>query len=121
MLQTGPSWEEEACKLISFDGDGIIRGYTHSTEDFIGTPLGTYSPNTWIKGKIEYEVLNASTIRVTYWISDIFKGSELFPSLSYENELAYISLVAPEGTVWFDDIKVTWCYFQQTANLSFSA
>jgi len=99
-LFTAPTWTSSGRGVISFDSDGKIR-------EAGGAVVGTYSPGRWIKTKVTYEVLDAATVRLRFWIDDVLKGSVALPSFPYEYELAYLSPSAGMGTDWFDDIKVT--------------
>jgi hypothetical protein len=98
--------------LIAFDGDSSIRGSSESTGGFIdnnnkGVRLGSFPANVWIKVKVTYEKSDPSTVGISYWVDDEFKGKDSLPSLSFENDLVYFSATTGEGTVWFDDIRVT--------------
>jgi len=106
-LYTGASWTTGGRKIISFDGDGQIRGSSSPSNSPSGSVLGTYATGEWIKTKITYERLDASTVRLSYWINDQLKKTEVLAALSYESQLAYLSPAVAEGTAWFDDIKVT--------------
>jgi RHS repeat-associated protein len=91
--------------LIHFDNDGTVRS---SAEGIIngGLSLGTYEPLKWQKVRISYDLWDSSTVRLSYWVDDNFKGSVYQAIQSYENQLAFISPSVGEGSVWFDDIQV---------------
>ncbi len=105
-FNTGPSWETENRLLISFDGDGKIRGSVHTTDGYEGTVIGNYSIETWINVKLHYERLENDSIKMMYWINDTLKLSEILPSFPFESEFNYLSPQSGEGTAWFDDISV---------------
>ena len=86
--------------FLMFMGDGTIR-------DGNGDSLGTYSTLDWIKVKLKYERPTASTVRVTYWIDDMNEGSVTYAAHAEEDNLGSLDLTVQEGTVWFDDVKVT--------------
>src|SRR5437867_767027 len=106
-LYTGASWTTGGRKIISFDGDGQIRGSSSPSNSPSGSVLGTYATGEWIKTKITYERLDASTVRLSYWINDQLKKTEVLAAVSYESQLSYLSPAVAEGTAWFDDIKIT--------------
>jgi hypothetical protein len=107
MLHTGPSWTYPLRKLISFDGDGKIRGSYSASNGFVGSVLGDYAVGQWIRVKLTYEKPDAATVRLNYWINDQFKLSETLTAFSHETQLAYLSPSGAEGTAWFDDITLT--------------
>jgi Putative binding domain, N-terminal len=106
-LHTGPSWTNPSRKLISFDGDGKIRGSFGASNGFVGSVLGDYAVGQWIRVKLTYERPAAGTVRLNYWINDQFKLSETLAAFGHESQLAYLSPTAVEGTAWFDDIRIT--------------
>jgi choice-of-anchor C domain-containing protein len=106
-LHTGASWTAPLRALIIFDGEGRIRGALDGSNGAAGISLGTYLSDQWYKVKIVYERIGASSVRLSYWINDQFKASDLAPAFSYESQLVYVSPQAAEGTAWFDDIKIT--------------
>jgi hypothetical protein len=88
---------------------GIINfWYDMSIGSRIGN-LGTYAYDTWYKVRMTYDRLNASTVRVAYWIDDVPKGIQDVPAASYEDNLLYFHGSSGDGTVWLDEIKVTAC------------
>jgi hypothetical protein len=110
-LHTGPTWQYPWRGLITFDvddrtGEKIIRGTYKADDPINGVDLGRYVQETWYKVQIQYEIVDPTTIRVSYWINDVFKGSYEAPSFTYENDLSYVSLLASEGSAWFDDVQV---------------
>lgn len=92
-LNTGASWTTPNRQLLFFDGDLTIKGSG-------GLALGPYVPQTWYKIKIAYERLNVSTVRLSYWINDVYKGVEILVAASYENQLSYLSLLSGDGPAW---------------------
>jgi hypothetical protein len=111
-LNSGPSWETPARGVIGFDvddrtGERIIRGSSNRDDPVDGVDLGRFEPATWYKVQIKYEVVDASTIRLSYWIDDVPRGSYEYPALPDEAELAYLSLSVGEGSSWFDDVRVS--------------
>jgi len=108
LLHTGPDWSTWVRYLICFDSDKIIygagRGVQHGPEK--GIPIGFYTPETWYKVKITYEIVS-SAVRLTYWINDEYKGSYDSALMPNENDVAYVSIQAGEGSAWFDEISVT--------------
>lgn len=72
-----------------------------------GLLLGTYLPGVWYKVRIRYEMADPRMVQLSYWINDQFRGRQALPAQSFESSLAYVALVADEGTAWFDDVKVT--------------
>jgi hypothetical protein len=51
--------------------------------------------------------LASTKIRVSYWINDAYKGYEDFDAINEEANLANLELLVPEGTAWFDDVRVS--------------
>ena len=41
--------------------------------------MGDYSYDAWFRVKMKYERLNPSTARISYWIDNVFKGTQVFP------------------------------------------
>ena len=110
-FNTGPNWNTSGRALLMFDQDDttgarIVRGMT-SDVPANGPNLGSYVQETWYKVKIRYERMAPSTVRFSYWINDVFKGSYDSAALSYENDLAYLSLQSAEGSAWFDNVKTS--------------
>jgi len=110
-LLTGPSWTFPARLLASFDVDDstrarTIRGHWTSTPTE-GPNLGTFTTGTWYKVKVQYERVDAATVRLTYWINDVAQGSYTVPAFAYENDLAYLSIGTGEGTAWFDNVQIS--------------
>jgi pimeloyl-ACP methyl ester carboxylesterase len=113
-LYTRPSWSASGRMLIGFAGDGSIRGASNAASDITEatrkltstTFLGNYSTNGWTTVRFSYERPDSTKIRVGYWINEIFQTSEELPALSYEGDLAYLSLWAQEGSAWYDDVSV---------------
>ena len=99
-LKTCPDWTCSGRKFIKFCGDGKIVGGG-------GLELGTYFSETWYEVRIKYEIIAGTTVRLSYWINDEFKGQENLSKYPWEGDLSYLGITALEGTVWFDDIKVT--------------
>jgi hypothetical protein len=91
LLHTGASWTTSLRVLIRFDGTGKISGALDGSKGSAGIALGTYVSNQWYKVKIGNEQLDASSVRLSYWIDDQFKGSDVAPAFSYESQLAYLS------------------------------
>lgn len=106
-LNSGPSWTYSGRTLIVFSKDGKIKGGDLQGDlQVSGNVLDSYLPATWYKIKMKYEIIGSSNVRISYWINDKYKGSYNLSSLTYENDLSYISISANEGSAWFDDIKV---------------
>jgi len=110
-LFTGPSWTYPGRLLASFDVDDsmgarTIRGHWTTTPTE-GPNLGAFTTGTWYKVKVQYERIDAATVRLSYWINDVFRGSYESPAFAHENDLAYFSIGTGEGTAWFDNVRVS--------------
>ncbi len=106
-LNTAPDWTSSARQMFAFTDNGTLTGSSGPSDLLIGTVLGWYPLNEWVKVKVGYEVVDASTVRISYWANDAFLASETLPSFAYEGQLTYLSLLVGEGTAWFDDVNVT--------------
>ena len=98
-LRKGTSWSNPARELIKFMGNGDIKSGG-------GNTLGTYSTLTWYHLRVRYERVNSTNISLSYWINNDFKGTEILPSISSEEDLDNIDITIQEGSAWFDEIKV---------------
>lgn len=99
-LRQGTSWNNSSRSLIRFKGDGtIISGGE-------GVLLGTFNTEEWYLIKVRYEKLSSSTIKLSYWINNTYKGSETIATISDENQLTNLELHVQEGYAWFDDITI---------------
>jgi len=107
-LFTGPSWTTSPRTLMISSADGRVLGAPAVQSDWPqARVLGPYASNEWMNWRVGYERSDESTIKVSYWINDEYKGADFLPSYSYEDQLGYLSLMVGEGTVWFDDVVVT--------------
>ncbi len=98
-LKTGTSWTNDGRWLGGFESNGAFKTAS-------GSVLGIYPNGVWYKVKIKYEIVSSFTIRLTYWIDDVLKGSEDLSAFAYENNLTYVGIASQEGTAWFDDVSV---------------
>lgn len=111
-LNTGPSWTYPVRPLINFYnndliGGQIIKGASNNTNPTDGVDLGTFTSDTWYEVQIKYEIIDASTVRLSYWINGEFKNSYDYASLPYENYLSFIAIQSGEGSAWFDDVSIS--------------
>lgn len=99
-LQTGPSWTYPSRILWDFNANGefIVPGATTGP---------SFPALTWVKVGVSYELSDATHVRMNYSLNGQFYKSVTTTQDSYESQLAWLSLVAGEGTVWFDDVSVT--------------
>jgi hypothetical protein len=112
-IYEGTSWTSPWRVFVTFDLDGKIRtSYLGGgTSDISSAPenrviLGNYTPGIWYKVKVKYDMADASTVRLTYWINDVYEGKQDFTVSSREASLTNLSLTVDEGTAWFDDVTV---------------
>ncbi|MFH1527492.1 MAG: dockerin type I domain-containing protein [Bacteroidota bacterium] len=98
-LRHGTSWTNPSRRFILFD-DGIIYGGDDSMA------LGSFQTLTWYTIKVLYEQPSPNNIRLSYWVDDVFKGSQNYEAFDVESQLLNLELVVQEGTAWFDDVKV---------------
>ena len=99
-LQTGPSWTYPNRVLWDFNANG----------EFIipGANTGPSFPAlTWVKVGVSYELSDATHVRMNYSLNGQFYKSVTTTQDSYESQLAWLSLQAGEGTVWYDNVSVT--------------
>ena len=98
-LTQGNSWTNPERLLFAFGDNGEI-----------GTPsgmvLGDYSPGVWYTVKVRYDLANPTTVRVSYWVDNAYKGQEEFHAISQEASLTYLELTVGQGTARFDDVRV---------------
>lgn len=99
-LHVQPDWTSDGRILVNFHKDGNIYSSGNQT-------LGTYQTETWYKVKIKYEYPVSGQVRCIYWINDNQVGQETLTPVSNENNLAYITLIAQAGTVWYDDVSMS--------------
>jgi len=99
-LKTSSDWTSGGRTIAVFDSSGNF-------DDANGSQGPNFPLNTWVKVRILYEMPNASTVRLTYWLNDQYYESILVPANSFDSQLAYLSLGSQEGTSWFDDVSVT--------------
>jgi len=94
------STHTQATSIVSFGYDGTINSR-------IGN-LGTYNYDTWYKISMKYEREDVSSVKLSYWINGNLVGSQSVPSESYEDNLLYLHYSSGDGTVWIDDIEVSF-------------
>jgi len=99
-LQTGPSWTLPSRVLWDFNANGefIVPGATTGP---------SFPALTWVKVGVSYELSDATHVRMNYSLNGQFYKSVTATKDSYESQLAWLSLVAGEGTVWYDNVSVT--------------
>lgn len=102
-LFTGPNWEDcwppGGCRrLILFHPDGRIE-----LNDSLGWH---YNEQEWVKVRVDYSRLTDTYVHLIYWVNDQLLYEVNSPNISNEDNLTYVHIVAQEGTVWFDDVKV---------------
>ena len=101
-LNTGPSWTTPAVELFAFDKTGALN--TASTG---GQLLASLPLLQWNTVSVGYEFIDTSTVRLTYSINGQPGIVVTRPAASQEGSMTWLGLTAEEGTVWFDDVKVT--------------
>ena len=97
-IRQGTSWTNPSRGFVLFKGDGTIVAS--------GTPLGTYTTETWYTVKVRYERPSSSEVKLSYWINGIYKGSETFAPIDAEDQITNFELTVQEGTAWFDAVRV---------------
>jgi len=99
-LQTGPSWTYPLRSLWDFNAKGefLVPGATTGP---------SFPALTWVKVGVSYELPDATHVRMNYSLNGQFYKSVTTTQDSYESQLAWLSLQAGEGTVWFDNVSVT--------------
>jgi hypothetical protein len=99
-LQTGPSWTYPLRGLWDFNANGefIVPGATTGP---------SFPALTWVKVGVSYELSDATHVRMNYSLNGQFYKSVTTTQYSYESQLAWLSLQAGEGTVWYDNVSVT--------------
>jgi hypothetical protein len=97
-VRVGPDW--------TYPGRDFIVFYKNDTIYGPRGPLQTYSTLTWYRVRIKYERPRPESVKVTVWINDAMYGPFGDTAFSYENQLAYVDLVANVGTVWYDEVKI---------------
>ncbi len=111
-LSTEPDSTTYSRGLIFFDvddhsGEKIIRGFSNTPDDPVdGVNLGIFTSNTWYEVQISYEIISETSVRISYWINGVFKGSYVYPSFPYESNLVFLSIFSDEGSAWFDDVTI---------------
>jgi hypothetical protein len=96
----GTWWINYGRALITFGGDNTIRAD--------GDILGAYQTGKWYHVQIKYERAGAQ-LKLTYWLDRVQVGQvqRTISDASAEDGLDHIQLLAEEGSVWFDNLKVT--------------
>jgi hypothetical protein len=99
-LNKGTSWTNPTQRyLILFDSYGKILGGG-------GTELRLYNNDTWYLTRVRYEITSTSEIKLSYWIDNVYLGSESISAINDENLLSYLEIQGVEGSVWFDVVKI---------------
>ncbi len=98
VLKKEPSWTSSGRYLIQFANDGYMY--------LGGEKSDAYTTGTWYKLKIIYERPTSGEVKLSFWKDGDFKGDFIMPALAEEDLFTYFGLVAEEGTVWFDNIRV---------------
>jgi len=98
-LRQGTNWWNPARRLMLFKGDGTIVSCNERV-------LGEYSTLEWYSVRILYEKVSAGEVKISYWINDVSKGSDICAAIPEEDQLTNLDLETQEGTVWIDDVKV---------------
>lgn len=99
-MHSAATWTSSNRGVWLLDPDGFIKS-------FAGLALGKYSTQGWTKVRYSYEVVNTSTVKLSYWVNEVFAGSENLPATAAERQLAYVSPSSGDGSAWFDDIRVS--------------
>lgn len=68
--------------------------------------LTTYNNNAWYLVRIRYEKISPSEVKISYWLTNQYYGSESLGAIGEEDLLSNLELQAIEGSVWFDDIRI---------------
>ena len=100
-LRQGTSWSNPSRTFIRFLGDGTIISGGNTVS------LGSYNTLDWYIIKVRYEKPSSTNIKLSYWINNIYKGSETLTAISSEDLLTNLELHVQEGTAWFDDIVIS--------------
>jgi len=100
-LREGTSWQNPDRGFMTFQQDGTITSGGKSVD------LGSYESLKWYKIKVLYEVLANNQIKLSYWINDSYKGSEVLSSIDEEDKLTNLSLSVDEGNAWFDNVIIS--------------
>jgi hypothetical protein len=98
-LRCSPNWWDCNSQLMYFGNDGRV-----CLADSLGWH---YEELQWIPVKVHYSRLAEDSVRLAYWVNNELLYETDMPALPHEDALAFVSLVAEEGTVWFDDICVS--------------
>lgn len=76
----------------SDEGDGVL--------------LASFSPGVWYNVRIRYEIVDENTIRLNFWIDEVWHGQHDFPARASELSFSHLGLWGGEGSVWYDDVRV---------------
>jgi len=99
-LNQGTSWTNSVQRyLILFNNNGKVLGAG-------GKELCSYNTGTWYVARVRYELKSTSELKLSYWIDNIYRGSETISPLADENLLNYLEIQGVEGSAWFDDVIV---------------
>ncbi len=101
-LSTGPSWTYPDRLLSEFGASGDFLTDWPTVVKGPAFPL-----STWVQVQMTYEIPNAKHVRIGYWLNGRFYKRVTLAATSYEGQLAWLTLAANEGTVWFDNVGVT--------------
>ncbi len=105
-LSAGPSWTFAHRGLIRFTGTGEIRGGVFESDEGDGVLLASFSPGVWYNVRIRYEIVDENTIRLNFWIDEVWHGQHDFPARASELSFSHLGLWVGEGSVWYDDVRV---------------
>lgn len=99
-IRSGTSWTNPERVIVYNHGNGTVTSGT-------GLYLGKYSVNVWYKWRIYYEILNATHVKIVYWVNDTYLNTEVSQLRPSELSMSNLQIWAQEGSVWYDDIRVT--------------
>jgi hypothetical protein len=99
-LRQGTYWANYNRALVEFLGNGDIRCH--------GAILGQYETLRWYHVKVQY-ARSGNQLTLTYWLDGQLLGNvaTVIADTSLEETLDHLDLASQEGSVWFDNIRVT--------------
>jgi len=102
-LRVGPSWRERGLAVIHFtDGKRILTRGNHD--------LGSFELERWYDVAVLCEETADDKMAMSYWIDADFRGTFEFNRWELQDQIAWLCLVAEEGTAWYDDVSIESIY-----------
>jgi len=98
-LFTAPTWREPHHSMIGFHKNGTILAAN-------GSVIGNYNTLQWYQVVINF-IHSDDSLSFEYHLNGEEIGTVAIESEDFDNRIRFLSLDAPAGRAWFDDVRVS--------------